>query len=306
MKENAYNLFLYVDNMRVKELGVAIHELDGTEAEKLSVLQSLVGQDYRSAKRYALKTPLEWGEYEARMRLGRHLAVFEGIFQDCDAPTDPLFAITPIVDGMPRILAVTGAGPLNLEDLRNTPLSRPGTMVDYLKAYVQDGGFDLPRLINDDYFKAIKLLLNAGHYVSTAKLLMSFIDTVAFIDMGDVPRNFVHWLQQYAVLTPLGVTAEELWEFRNGLLHMTNLRSRSVASGATVPLIMYIGNMPRTFPGSVHGEKYFNLKHLLDIVTEAIVKWIDTYNANADKLIKFVDRYDLTISDSRLAVIRID
>jgi hypothetical protein len=64
--------------------------------------------------------------------------------------------------------------------------------------------------------------------------------------------------------------------------------------------------MPRTFPGSVHGEKYFNLKHLLDIVTEAIVKWIDTYNANADKLIKFVDRYDLTISDSRLAVIRID
>jgi hypothetical protein len=69
---------------------------------------------------------------------------------------------------------------------------------------------------------------------------------------------------------------------------------------------MYIGNMTRTFPGSVHGEKHFNLKHLLDIVTEAIAKWIDTYNANADKLIKFVDRYDLTISDSRLAVIRID
>lgn len=262
MKENTYNLFLYVEKTHVEELGVTVHELDGTDAEKLAVLQSRVNQDYKSAKRYRLATPLAWSEYEGRVRLGRQLAVFEGVFQDCQAPAEPLCAITPIVDGMPRILALTNLGPLNLDDLKNTPLSAPGAMIDYLKAYVQDGGFDLPRLINDDYFKAIKLLYNAGHYVSCAKLLMSFINTVAFIDLGDVPRNFVRWLELYAVLTPIGVTAEELWEFRNGLLHMTNLSSRSVVRGTTAPLIMYVGNVPQGFRGSSNREKYFNLKHV--------------------------------------------
>jgi hypothetical protein len=304
LKENAYNLFLYVEKTRVKELGVAVHELDGSDAEKLVVLQSRVNHDYKSAKRYRLSVPLEWSEYQGRMRLGSHLAVFEGIFRDCHAPAQPLCAITPIVDGMPRILAVTNLGPLNLDDLKNTPLSRPGAMVDYLKAYVHDGGFDLPRLINDDYFNAIKLLFNAGHYVSCAKLLMSFIDSVAFIDLGDAPRNFVKWLEQYAALTPLGVTAEELWEFRNGLLHMTNLSSRSVVKGATPPLIMYVGNVPQGFRGSAHVEKYFNLKQLLDLVADAVSKWTATYNTSPDKFIEFVTRYDLTISDSRLAVVR--
>ncbi len=45
------------------------------------------------------------------------------------------------------------------------------------------------------------------------------------------PGNFSKWLAAYADLTPLGVTAKELWEFRNGLLHMINLSSRAVTAG---------------------------------------------------------------------------
>jgi hypothetical protein len=107
---------------------------------------------------------------------------------------------------------------------------------------VDAGCFDVPQLINDDYFLAIKQLFNARHFVSAAKLLMSFIDTVGFIDAGDVRDGFSQWLDKYADLTSLGISPKELWEFRNGLLHMTNLRSRAVASGNTAPLIFYVGS----------------------------------------------------------------
>jgi hypothetical protein len=303
LKESAYNLFLYVEKTQIKDLGVAVHELDGTDAEKLAVLQSRVAKDCGSAKRYRLDVPLEWSEYQGSMRLGRQLELFEGAFQDCQAPAEPLCVITPIVDGMPRVLAGTNLGPLNLDDLKNTPLAGPGTMIDYFKEYVQDGGFDLPRLINDDYFKAIRLLYNAGLYVSCAKLLMSFIDTVAFVDLGDVSRNFIRWLELYAGLASLGVTAQELWEFRNGLLHMTNLNSRSVVKGSTARLIMFVGNLPQGFSGSSGGEKYFNLKGLIDVIAEAVGKWASTYNADRDKFVEFVARYDLTVSDSRMGIV---
>jgi hypothetical protein len=44
--------------------------------------------------------------------------------------------------------------------------------VDYLPKYMTDEGFDFPRL-----------LFNHRHYVSAAKLLMTFIDKI-----GDSPR----------------------------------------------------------------------------------------------------------------------
>lgn len=301
MKETVYNLFLYVEQSLINELGVAIHELDGTQEEKLSTLQMRTGQDYKIAKRYKVKSKFKWSEYEGRMRLGRHLEVFEDIFRDCNAPINPLVVITPIVDGVPRILAITGLEPLNLEEFQDTPLAEPGVMVDYLKAYVENGHFDIPRLINDDYFIAIKLLFNARHYVSAAKLLMSFLDTVAFINVGDVKDSFCLWLDSYAELKPLGITARELWEFRNGLLHMTNLRSRSVASGTIAPLTFYVGSISQPIPASPSGVKYFNLKGLIDAIVAAVSRWVESYNSKPDKLIDFVYRYDLTISDARVA-----
>jgi hypothetical protein len=52
-------------------------------------------------------------------------------------------------------------------------------MKDYLVEYTGPEGFDFGRLINDDYFLAIKLLFQNGRYVSAAKLLMSCVDTLA-------------------------------------------------------------------------------------------------------------------------------
>ncbi len=300
MKDTVYNLFVYVEGRVIKQLGIATHDLDGTDQDKVTALQMLVDTDYKVAKRIAAKPDFRYQEYEGLIRLGLQLQVFEPLFRECNAPINPLVVITPIVDEMPRILAITKVGVLNLDDFKGTPLEEPGAMVDYLKVYVTDAGFDLPRLINDDYFLAIKMLFNARHFVSAAKLLMSAIDTIAFVDAGDVKDNFIVWLDAYSDLSSLGITAKELWEFRNGLLHMTNMYSRGVAKG-TAPLIFYVGDMQGAIPPSRTGAKYFKLMGLIEVFAAAISQWIETYNANPGKFVEFVTRYDLTISDSRMA-----
>ena len=301
MSEQVFNLFVYVERNTVKELGVAVHEADGADSQKLSILQSLVEADCKTARRFKLAQAIEWPQYESMMRLGLQLQLFEDALKDCGASTEPLVVITPIVDNAPNILAVAGLGPLDLDQLQDTPLTGLGVMADYLKAYTQGKYFDAPRLINDDYFKAIKLLFNAGHYVSAAKLLLSCVDSIAFIDAGDVPHSFVRWLEAYADLPSIGITPQELWEFRNGLLHMTNLASRAVRNGTVARLIMCVGGIPEENRPNTKCEKYFNLRQLIDLVAAGLAKWLQTYNSDPAKVIEFVRRYYLTISDARLA-----
>jgi hypothetical protein len=227
------------------------------------------------------------------------------LLKDYAAPINPLTVITPIVDKKPRIDIISKVGAFNLQELTGTPFEEPGAMIDYLQSYEKDGFFDTPRLIDDDYFLAIKLLFNAKHYVSASKLLMSCIDTISFIDAGDIPGGFAKWLDTYADLGPLGITSKELWEFRNSVLHMTNLSSRAVLSGKTAPLIFYVGNSTHSIPPSPSGAKYFSLKGLLDAIAAALLKWIASYNEKPEKFVDFVRRYDLTISDSRIARISV-
>ena len=133
---------------------------------------------------------------------------------------------------------------------------------------------------------------------------MSCVDTLAFVEYGDVPGNFVQWLDAYADLNPLGISAGELWEFRNSILHMTNLSSRKVVAGSVSPIMPYVGgpqSMSSIAPG---GLKPFNLFELIKAVGNAIGKWAETYNTNRDKILGFTERYDTTISDSRMARVR--
>ena len=125
---------------------------------------------------------------------------------------------------------------------------------------------------------------------------------MAFIEAGDVKDGFLSWLDTYANVASLGITSKELWEFRNGLLHMTNLSSRAVLKGNTAPLILYVGDLPSPMPVTRGGAKFFSLKGLLDVIAAAVSQWLETYN-NPEKLVTFVQRYDLTISDARVAYI---
>jgi len=175
---------------------------------------------------------------------------------------------------------------------------------DYLVRYVADGKFDLPRLLNDDFFVPIKLLFNNKHYVSSAKLLLIFIDTISFLERGTSDAaTFRGWLDQYCDLAPLGVTSEELWEWRNGLLHMSNLDSRKVSASKVKRLISFVGPLPDGFPMESPDGKLLNLHGLVKAVAGGLQKQIEAMNLDRATLVRFLERYDLVISDSRLLTV---
>ncbi len=173
--------------------------------------------------------------------------------------------------------------------------------IDYLKKYIKGDVFDISSLINDDFFQPVKILYNAKHYVSALKLLFVAIDSIGYIEYGDIKENtFIKWLNKFSDIQTLKITPEELWEQRNSLLHMSNLDSRKVQAGKTRRLIGYVGELPRNITLDNDNTGYFEIYKLIVVIGNACGNWLDTFNINHNKIDEFVTRYDLIASDARM------
>ncbi len=179
--------------------------------------------------------------------------------------------------------------------------------VDYFGEYFNEKGFDFTRLLNDDFFQPVRILFNAKHYVSSNKLLLVAIDSIGFIEYGDIKENtFIKWLNTYADLKNLNITPEELWEQRNSLLHMSNLDSRKVKKGNVRRLITYVGHLDSGVVLDDENEGYYNLMSLITTIGNACGKWCHTYGEDREKIHDFVSRYDLIASDARMMHVEYD
>lgn len=179
--------------------------------------------------------------------------------------------------------------------------------VDYFGKYFNEENFDFPSLINDDFLVPIRLLYEHGHYVSATKLLLTFIDSVGFIEFGEtVPNPFVDWLRAYTDLTSVGITPDELWEHRNSLLHMSNLDSRKVLAGKVKRLMFYVGVFPNGMPTENADAKYYDLQDLILRVIHGCGRWLQSYYDQPSKIESFVARYDLIVSDNRMLRLHYD
>jgi hypothetical protein len=297
-EERAFNIFVYFDKGLARQYGVCHHCLKGSDEAKLQHLLANVGVDHTAALRFDFERPFTPDEWIAAQRLSEITHYFEKAFCHYRAPRTVIYCVTPVVDGVPTVEQKISIAPLRGDVV--TQIEGRGAVPDYLVIYVRDNVFHLAELLNDDYFKAIKLLFNAGHHVSSAKLLMSCIDTLAFVEHGDVRGNFTDWVDTYVDLKPIGISALEVWEFRNSILHMTNLASRQVLAGKVSSISPYIGraaSMPRLDPRM---PKPFNLYLLMLAVANGAAEWAQTY-ADTEKMLKFIERYDTTISDGRMA-----
>lgn len=302
-QEKIFNLFIFFENGIAREGGGWFHKHSGNDFEKQEFLKRNVATDFPRSLRYSLPqtyTPEEW---RAQQRIGNVLSIFEEYLSRSNAPNAPFFGITAIVDGLPMIDQTIDTDAFRGDDV--TGFKRKGTMPDYLVEYTTGNRFHFEQLINDDYFEAIKNLFNAGKYVSMAKLLMSCIDTLAFVEHGDKSRNFALWLDEYFALGKLGITSEELWEFRNSLLHMSNLSSRKVLKGGCAQITPFVAGLDIETPKDTGDEKPFNLYALVHEVAAGVSRWGETYNALPEKALAFIERYDTTISDARMATMKI-
>jgi len=170
-------------------------------------------------------------------------------------------------------------------------------MRDYVEKYVTEDGLDVCSMINDDFVLAIKKTWNEKYYTSCLKLLVSFIDTMAYVDNGDsTSANFKKWLASYVDLTGVGISSDELWEHRNGILHMTTYDSRKVASGTVMRLMPYVG---QTAPPPNDGSfKYYSLHALLMAVMNGMGQYVVAMDGDLAMRARFCDNYERTVSDS--------
>lgn len=176
--------------------------------------------------------------------------------------------------------------------------------LDYLASYIDERGFDVAKLINDDFFLAIKALFNKGLYVSASKLLLIFINAISFVAYSDSSStNFRKWLDHYVDLTSIGLTSEELWEHRNAMLHFTGLDSRKTRDGKVRRCMAYVGKV-HPMPPSPAGETWYNLNDLISAIAKGLEAFLgDFLPTNIET---FVRNYDQICSDTRLLVFRED
>lgn len=114
--EKIFNLFVFLEDGMIQEIGAVSHMLKGSDNYKMKYLQSQVVTDLPRAKRYCVpdryssvmpdnKCINAQPSYDILHILsaeGRQLEFFEEVFVDMGAPVNPLYCITPIVDGQPR------------------------------------------------------------------------------------------------------------------------------------------------------------------------------------------------------------
>lgn len=322
MQEKIFNLFIFIENDIIYELGVVVHEKQGTDKEKTAFLKSRVTDDYQKAirfpipKRYTLKdlsinqtiAAITYENFRMLTHMNLALHVFEDIFESFHAPQSPLVCVTPIIEGQIKFDATEEIKLPNEQDLQKMQEVEKITIrfSDYKAHYMTDEGFDLSNLLNDDYVLAIKLLYNNGHYVSSLKLLMSFIDTVAYLEFGDTNKNFQKWLDQYTDLSSINISSDEVWEMRNSILHMTNSDSRKVLEGKVRRIMFYVGTLSKGLPDTTDQAKYFELISLMKSVYYGVDEWLQSYNIDRSKFQTFIQRYDCILSDSRYQMVEIE
>lgn len=133
--ERIFNLFLFVEHGVISTYGAKYHKLTGTEPYKLAHLQSLVEDDVLQSRRFPvpksflllnsatgirLEGAISVDTFYELLAWGRHSTIFEEAFAAMNAPRDPMFCITPVVDGVVTVDAVA-----HLNDLKPNNDSSP-------------------------------------------------------------------------------------------------------------------------------------------------------------------------------------
>lgn len=80
---------------------------------------------------------------------------------------------------------------------------------------------------------------------------------------------------------------------------MTNLSSRKVNEKKVRRISIRVGGNPET---GAEGTYFFEFMELVRTFQGALTRRIERYNQDRSKCVKFVERYDETISDSRMLI----
>lgn len=313
MDEMIFNIFLISVKGFIKNVGVKSHLHNGTDQEKIDFLKANVESDKDAYEKFPIpdryqivaqddtiqKGILRSQKYQDLCDVGKSYEIFNEIFAYYNSVENPLMCVSFIIDGKLKIDKEVPVY-INNNDFKEIHLKEPQ---HYLDKYSDYRGFHIDTLIEDDFLNAVLMLINSGHYIEGLKLLLSSIDSFAFLELGDIKNNFTIWVEKYLNIEKLKISAQELWELRNSLLHMTNYESRKVKKGDVTRLIVQAGHLPDEVSNETNDGKYLNINKFLSETNIAVEEWLLETIKNPVKLKAFISRYNLIISNARFTKI---
>ncbi|RYX85132.1 hypothetical protein EON73_03005 [bacterium] len=233
--EKIINTFPIFEENVMTCIGFRVHELSGTDEEKITFLKGRIDDDFKEMAiallpdNFTLKLTngltvpgITLERYNTLLHNGTEGILYEGIYQIFGFGDSPLQISTPVKNGKIRI--DHSIYPPTEPIAPFTTKIHEEIQEHYLDQFMTKDGFRLVELIDKDFFGSIRLTYDQGYFVSCLKLLLSAIDSIAFLEFGDVPNKniFIEWLKLYCSFSETNVNEQELWEYRNSLLHMTN------------------------------------------------------------------------------------
>src|SRR5690554_5333724 len=300
-KEKIFNIFPIVKDKKFSSFGYKTHLIDGTDNAKIDFLKDNLEKDIKDLKFLSIPDSFTVSKgkdaktkgisllnYNNLLLNGKVTVLFEEMFRVEDATKEPLFVSTLLEGSRIRFDESVQVNPIQ-ENISNMSILEE-IPEDYLSTYLTKDGFDFSSLLNDDFLKAPQLLFQNGFYVSSIKLILSAIDSFAFLEYGDSKNIFKNWIDTYCNIKDVGINSDELWEYRNSLLHMTNNKSRKVNKNQVAPLSFYVANDKSFIPTAGDNLKYFNLLNFIEIIAKGLEAWINTFNLDRNKIETFLKR----------------
>ncbi len=174
-------------------------------------------------------------------------------------------------------------------------------MADYDSRYIKDGHFDIAAMVNDDFVSAIRILWQAKTLQLGSETTPVLCSTrwLTCRPGKNNPGSFKQWLNKFVNLQRVGVTAEELWEHRNAVLHLSHYESNKVRDGSVRKLVLYAG---RRCPAPDREHKYYDMHALLMAVFEGLGAYIAALNESDVMRKIFCDNYEGAVVRYRLDV----
>lgn len=284
-QETAVNLFVYFNGDRAMEVGYVAHLVAGSDEQIVKILQDHIATDHLLAQRAELRDTLSLKDVNIGMMQG---SLQWRILDQIGFPENILYLMTMVRDGA-----------IIIEQMINDLPESEST--HFLLRYSTSAGFDFNALLEDDYMGAIKILWNDSRYVSALKLMLSMIDTFGYLHLGDSNRSFQRWVDEFNALDGLDITADELWELRNSLLHMTGGSSRRILDGTIAELEPCIIHPDADLPLDESGVKPLHLsRFLLRSLPNAFATWVKQLSAHPEQARSFIVRYEEIMSDVRV------
>lgn len=102
--ETILNIYIIVNDGRVRKFKAKSYQAEGTDREKIDFLQSKVHSDLSAAKEFdapvsSTGSYMTYSKFAKLEERGMQKDLYGAIFEAFDLPDNPLICVTPVVDG---------------------------------------------------------------------------------------------------------------------------------------------------------------------------------------------------------------